>query len=845
MRNSKGFPTNAIYGFINMINKVIEEEKPSYMLVAFDKGKTFRHTKFDNYKAGRREMPEDLKPQFPVAKQVLDAMGIFHFEIDNYEADDIIGTVSKMIEEEDEFDATIISSDKDLLQLISDEVDVKLLKQNDFIRMDKNKFYEIYETEPIHMIDLKALMGDASDNIPGVKGIGEKTAIKLIHEYKTLDNLYQHIDEIKGKNKEKLEEGKNDAYMSYDLATIYRKVELPFSLTDLKYTGIKEEELSDILSELEFNSLIRKFNLTNTSKKLEDSNIKNYEIKDMKFFDKNKEFSYYIELTGTNYHKENIIGIGLCDGQNNYFIDPNELEKYKDIFLSDANKFTYDFKKGFICLKNKLDIEIKNTTFDTMIGAYLLDQTVKDDVSYIALVYGYDIPFYEQVYGTEKKPIDSNIEKIKEVICKKASFIYDTKNTILKEIEANNETDLFLDIELPLARVLADMELEGIRINKQYLDDMSIELKNNLEHLEQEIYILAGEEFNIQSPKQLGEMLFDKLKIQYPKKLRGGKGYSTSKEILDKIVDLHPIINKILEYRAISKIYTTYALGLKAEIREDDKIHTIFNQTLTKTGRLSSVSPNLQNIPIRDEFGKKVRKAFVAEKDSVLLSSDYSQIELRMFAHVSGVDKLRESFILDKDIHTKTASDIFGVSEDMVTKDMRRTAKAVNFGILYGISSYGLAEDLHITVKEAKAFLDNYLETYDGVKSYMEEEKANAYKYGYVKTIMNRKRNLEELKSKDYMVRTQGERIALNTPIQGSSADILKKAMVDIYNEFNKRNLKSKMLIQVHDELIFNVYNDEINVVKEIVKDKMENVYKLSVPLKVDIEMGKTWYEAK
>lgn len=845
MRNSKGFPTNAIYGFINMINKVIEEEKPSYILVAFDKGKTFRHDKYDSYKAGRKVMPDDLKLQFPVAKEVLDAMGIFHFEIDNYEADDIIGTISKIVDEEDEFTATIISSDKDLLQLISDEVDVKLLKQNDFIRMDKQKFYEIYETEPIHMIDLKALMGDASDNIPGVKGIGEKTAIKFISTYGSLDNLYNHIDEITGKNKEKLIEGKTSAYMSYDIATIYREVPLPFSLEDLEYKGLKEKELYGILKELEFNSLIRKFNLDNINNYKEENNKKEYEIKDIKLFNKEKPFSYYIELTGSNYHKENIIGIGLCDGENTYFISKEELIDYKDIFLTDTDKYTYDFKKGFVSLKKNLDIEINNTTFDTMIGAYLLDHTVKDDISFIALTYGYDIAFYEDLYGTEKRPKDYDIEEIKKVICKKASFIFDTKNTILKEIEANDETDLFLDIELPLARVLADMELEGIRINKKCLDEMSISLKEHMESLEKEIYSLANEEFNIQSPKQLGEVLFDKLQIKYPKRIQSGKSYSTSKEILDKIINEHPIINKVLEYRQVTKIYTTYAEGLKLEIQDDGKIHTIFNQTLTRTGRLSSISPNLQNIPVRDELGKAIRKAFVAEDNSVLLSSDYSQIELRMFAHVSGVDKLKEAFILDKDIHTKTASDIFGIEESMVTKDMRRTAKAVNFGILYGISSFGLSEDLHISVKEAKSFLDNYLETYSGVKEYMEEEKAKAYKLGYVKTIMNRRRNLEELKSRDYMVRTQGERMALNTPIQGSAADILKKAMVDIFNEFNKKKLKSKMLIQVHDELIFNVYNSELEQVKEIVKDKMENVYKLSVPLKVDIETGITWYDAK
>ena len=844
MRNSKGFPTNAIYGFINMINKIIEEEKPEYMLVAFDKGKTFRHEKYTDYKAGRAAMPEDLKPQFPKAKEVLDAMGIIHFEIDNYEADDIIGTISKIVDEEDEFTATIVSSDKDLLQLISDEVDVKLLKQNDYIRMDKNKFFEIYGTEPIHMIDLKALMGDSSDNIPGVKGIGEKTAIKLISTYSSIDNLYNHIDEITGKTKEKLLDDKMSAYKSYDLATIYREVPLPFSLNDLEYKGINKKQLSRILSELEFNSLIRKFDLDKVSN-IEEKKVKKYSLKDISLFDKNKEFSYYVELNSYNYHKADLIGISLCDGENVYYIDKDDVNKYLDIFTSNTSKFTYDFKKCYVFFKEKYNIEIKNNTFDTMIGAYLLDCTVKDDISFIAKSYGYDIPLYEDMYGTEKKPNVFSVETLKEVLGQKTSFIFDTKLEILKQIEAYNETDLFLDIELPLAKVLGDMEIEGIRIKKEYLDEMSVELKKKMNELEQDIYSFAGCQFNIMSPKQLGELLFDKLQIKYPKRLTSGKNYSTSKEVLDKIIDSNPIISLILEYRTLSKLYTTYAEGLKLEIREDNKIHTIFNQTLTRTGRLSSVSPNLQNIPVRDEVGKTIRKAFVSEENSVLLSSDYSQIELRMFADASGVKPLQEAFLNDQDIHAKTASDIFHVPIDKVTKNERRTAKAVNFGILYGISSFGLAEDLHIPVKQAKEFLDNYLETYSGVKDYMEIEKAKAYKNGYVTTIMNRRRNLEELKSKNFMIRSQGERMALNTPIQGSAADILKKAMVDIYNEFESKKLKSKMLIQVHDELIFNVYNDELDEVKQIVKDKMENVYKLSVPLKVDINIGSTWYEAK
>ncbi len=846
MRNSKGFPTNALYGFINMINKIMKEENPSYILVAFDKGKTFRHDKYDSYKAGRKEMPDELRLQFPKAKEVLDAMGIRHYEIDNYEADDIIGTVSKVVDNEDEFIATIVSSDKDLLQLISDEVDVKLLKQSGFIRMDRDEFYNTYKVEPIRMIDLKALMGDPSDAIPGVRGIGEKTAINLLSKYESLDNLYKNIDNITGKTKEKLEQDKENAYMSYDLATIYRDVKLDFTLEDLKYTGCNREEYIKILKELEFNSLLRKldFEVEEIKEEVEEKKEKKeLIIKDIEEFDINKEYSIYIEIVGDNYSKGEIIGIGLYDGSYGYFIPKEDIIKNKDIFLSINNKCTYDNKKNIVSLNN-LGLKIKNTTFDLMIAAYLLNYTVKDDISYLAKFLSYDFTSYEDLFGTLKKPKVPEFEILKKEIVERAKFIYEVKDDILKSLEKEDELNLFEDIEMPLSYVLADMEMEGIKVNGDYLDEISNNLAIKLKEKEQEIYTSAGCEFNIMSPKQLGEVLFEKLEIKYPKKVKDNK-YSTSKEILDKIIDLHPIVNMILDYRTISKLYTNYAVGLKNEIRKDGRIHTIFTQTLTRTGRLSSVSPNLQNIPVRDEYSRLIRKAFIPDEDSVILSSDYSQVELRIFAAMANATNLIEAFKKGIDIHTQTASDIYHVSLDQVDKEMRRTAKAVNFGIIYGISSFGLSEDLGIDIKTAKSFIDNYLETYPGIREYMEQEKQEAYKNGYVKTLMNRTRVIEELKSKNYMVRSMGERIALNTPVQGSSADILKKAMIEIHDKFMELGLKSKMLIQVHDELVFNVYKDELDKVKEIVKDIMENTYKLEVPLKVDIELGNDWYEAK
>ena len=838
MRNSRGFPTNGLYGFINMMNKILDEEKPEFVLVAFDKGKTFRHKKYDSYKAGRREMPEELKLQFPVAKEVLDALGIKHFEIDNYEADDIIGTLAKMVDEEDKFIATIVSSDKDLLQLISDDVEVKLLKQSDYIRMNKEVFKKYYGVDPINMIDLKALMGDSSDNIPGVKGIGEKSAIKLLSEYKTLDNLYNNIDKIKGAMQKKLIEGKENAYMSYDLATIYREVPIDFKLEDLKYEGINYKEYVNILKDLEFHSLLKKLDV-----KVESNNKKDIEIKDIDELDTSKHYSIYLEVLGELYSKGKIIGCGIYDGENGYFINSDELLDNREIFENNTEKSTYDVKKNIVLL-NSLGIKVNNVKFDTMIATYLLDYTVKDDISFVAKYFDYDIPSYSDSFGTDKRPKERDIEYIKKLCIDKARFVYDTEEDLKKRLEKDEEAELFENIEMPLALVLADMELVGIRVNKEYLENMKIELEEKINSLALDIYDDAGCEFNIMSPKQLGVILFEKLEIPYPKRLKKNS-YSTSKEILDKIRFINPIVDKILEYRTLNKLYTNYAVGLLSEIREDGRIHTVFNQTLTRTGRLSSISPNLQNIPIRQEYSKLVRKAFIADDNSLLMSSDYSQIELRMFAHMSNAENLIKAFVNGEDIHARTAADIHKIKLDDVTKKMRSEAKAVNFGILYGMSSFGLSEDLGINIAEAKEFLNKYLETYPTIRTYQKEELEEAKKCGYAKTIMNRKRVIEELKSKNFMIRAAGERIALNTPIQGSAADILKKAMVEIFDEFNKRGLKSKMLIQVHDELVFNVLKDEEEEVIKIVRDKMENVVKLKVPLKVEIEKGKDWYEAK
>ncbi|MGN1312407.1 MAG: DNA polymerase I [Bacilli bacterium] len=834
MRNKDGFPTNGLYGFVNMINKIISEEKPEYMMVAFDIGKTFRHEKYERYKDGRKETPEDLKLQFPVAKKILTAMGIKYLECAGYEADDIIGTVSLWCEKDPEYEALIVSSDKDLLQLISDETVLKLLKSKDYIIMDKETFRETYGFDPINMIDLKALMGDSSDNIPGVKGIGEKGAIKLISEYHTIDNLYDNIGNIKGAMQTKLIEGKGDAYYSRDLVTIYREVPLDVTFDDLIYKKENTNELIDIYNNLGFYSLLRK--MDNTEKEIKEEYVKEEfkvisNINDVVI---DEDTAIYLDTTLGNYHDVDILGISLYNKKYSCYIPYDIFKSNTDILNTKYNLFTYDYKK-LIVVFNKYSIKVPNISFDTMISAYLLNYETKDDICYLANNMNYNIPSYD------KKEV-LTVEEASNRGILKAKFIYKTKDKLYEQMKNEDTIYLFENIEMPLAKVLAKMEIEGIRVDKNILNDMGEEIKIKLELITKDIYNYAGEEFNINSPKQLGEILFDKLKLPGAKKNK--TGYVTDVDVLKKLVN-YPIVNKILEYRALAKLYSTYIDGIINTIREDGKIHTIYTQTLTRTGRLSSIEPNLQNIPMRSEYGRLIRKAFLPEQNSVIMSSDYSQIELRVFAHLSGVSDLINAFNDGIDIHTKTAMDIFNVPEEGVTKNMRRQAKAVNFGILYGISSYGLSEDLGISVKNAKDFINKYFETYPGVKDYMNSEIEEAKRNGYVKTIMNRKRIINELKNSNYMVRSMGERMALNTPIQGSASDILKKAMVEIDNIFEKENIKSKMLLQVHDELIFNVYKDELDKVKDIVYNTMTKVFNLKVPLDVDIEVGNNWYEAK
>ncbi len=822
MRNSKGLPTNGLFSFTNMINKIIEEEKPEYMCVAFDIGKNFRKEEFSFYKEGRQSTPEELKVQMPLARKILDAMGIKHLELAPYEADDIIGTLVKMAETDPDYASLIVSSDKDLLQLISDETEIKLLKQNGYIRYNKISFMEEYKIEPKRIVDLKAIMGDASDNIPGVKGIGEKGALKLLQEYESLENVYENIENIKGSTKEKLINGKDSAFMSKKIATIYKDVPINVDFEEFKYNGPKEGDLIEIFEELEFFSFLKKL------KKVENDNLKVKTIYDIDSLVLDDLISLYIEVSDINYHKGSIVGLSVSDKNNTYFIRPEDSQKLISK-IKDKHIITYDLKKDLVKLGNI------NCNYDLMIAAYLLNYNVKDDISVLMAQFGEEVIFYDNL----KKNNFIDIEKVCSI---KSRFIYDTYEKIKEELIKKEQIDLFNNIEMPLIEVLSDMEKNGFKVEKDVLDKMKSEIEGKIDVVARDIYNLTGCVFNIGSPKQLGEVLFDKLELA--KGVKNKNGYKTDVKTLTKLKDKHPAIEKILEYRNLTKLMSTYLEGLEDYILNDGKIHTIFNQTLTRTGRLSSMEPNLQNIPIKEELGRQIRKAFIPTYD-LLLSADYSQIELRVLAHISDSKELQEAFIHNEDIHKKVAADIYGVKLQDVTKKMRSTAKAVIFGIVYGISGFGLGENLNITRNEAENFIQKYYELYPGVKDYMDNIIIKARETGYVKTLFGRVRIIDEIKNNNFMVRQMGERMALNTPIQGTSADIMKMAMIKVANEFKENKLSSKIILQVHDEIIVDVVESEKELVSKIVKDCMENVYALKVPLVAELNYGENWYDAK
>ncbi len=852
LNNDKGIHTNAIYGFTMILLRILEEEKPSHILVAFDAGKTtFRHKTYTEYKGGRQKTPPELSEQMPFIRELLDSYKIKRYELENYEADDIIGTLSKAAEEKDT-EIKIITGDKDLLQLISDKTTVDITRKgiSEVDSYTPNFLNEKLGISPIQIIDMKGLMGDSSDNIPGVPGVGEKTAIKLLKEYGTVENLYEHLEEIKGKLKEKLQENKEQALMSKELATIHREAPITVALDDIEYSGYDEQAVVSLFKELNFQTLLDKMNVTEAEEKNELTEVY-YEHVDVI----NKEHltqsaTLFIEIMDEHYHQADIQGIGIVNENGSYFI-PTEVALSSEDFKKWANdernrKTLLDGKKAIVALKCK-GIELRGIDFDLMIAAYIVNSAdAAEDIAAIAKKKGYfNLQSDEAVYGKGAKRKEPEEKQLREHIIRKAVALSVLREQFEVELSENHQLELYEQLELPLSFVLAEMEYTGIKVDKTRLEEMRDQLTERLTNLEKEIHELAGEAFNINSPKQLGIILFEKLNLPSAKKTK--TGYSTSADILEKLEGAHDIIPAILTYRQLGKLNSTYLEGLLKVINtETGKVHTRFNQVLTQTGRLSSIDPNLQNIPIRLEEGRKIRQAFVpSNEDWVLFAADYSQIELRVLAHIANDEKLIEAFQNDLDIHTQTAMDVFKVSADEVTSNMRRQAKAVNFGIVYGISDYGLSQSLNISRKEAGLFIERYLESYPGVQDYMKEIVHEAKQDGYVCTLLQRRRYIPDITSRNFNIRGFAERTAMNTPIQGSAADIIKKAMIELSNALKNEGLQSKLLLTVHDELIVEAPKEEIEVLKELIPRVMENALQLKVPLKVDYSFGPTWYDAK
>lgn len=854
--NSNGIHTNAIYGLVNMLFKIINDEKPDYIAVAFDrKAPTFRHIEYAEYKAGRKKMPPELSEQFPIMKEVLRAFRIGIYEIDGYEADDIIGTVSKRCE--GSMDVIIFTGDRDALQLVSGSTKVAITKKGitDVDIYDEGAMLERYGVTPQQFIDIKGLMGDASDNIPGVPGIGEKTAIKLVKEFGSIENLIRNTESISSKKvRELMETYAEQAVFSKKLATIVTDVPVEFDLKEIKIKDPDSDRLMEMFRDLEFKSLMDRIPQKSADVEKSSTLMKHYQTADaenikvlVENIKKSGKISVVFDLKGTDFYNTDIKGIGIsCDGKDGMYIPAEHsiISQLKQVFEDrDIKKISHNAKDVYVSLY-KHGIKMNGLVFDTAIASYLLNPSESkysvDELSKRHLKES--IPSEKEIAGLIKSEGDTGIER--DYLCSKAVCVYRLYDILSQKLEENGMSMLYKDVEHPLIEVLSSMETEGFTVDKKMLEVLSEEFGDEISRLTGEIYELSGEEFNINSPKQLGYILFEKLNLPVIKKTK--TGYSTDAEVLEKLSYQHEIVEKILEYRQVMKLKSTYVDGLLNIINEDNKIHSSFNQTVTATGRISSTEPNLQNIPVKLEMGRRIRKVFVPSRsDYVILSADYSQIELRVLAHIAGDANLIDAFYNKLDIHSKTASEVFNVPLESVTPLMRSRAKAVNFGIVYGISDYGLSRDLGISRKEAKTYIDNYLNKYSGVKKYMEEIIEKARKDGFVTTVLGRRRYIPEITSSNFNVRSLGERLAMNTPIQGSAADIIKIAMVRVYNKLKERNLKSKLILQVHDELILEVSKDEMDEVKAIVKDGMENAMKLDVPLVVDINTGSNWFEAK
>lgn len=831
MINSKGQPTGAVYGFTNMLLKIMNDIKPDYIAAAFDrKAPTFRHLEYDAYKAGRKKMPEELFVQLAPLKEVLKAFNVGIFELDSYEADDILGTISKQYESE-ALSVIIYTGDKDALQLVSDYTTVMITKKGitDTDVYDKEALRAKYGFEPDGIIELKGLMGDSSDNIPGVPGVGEKTALKLLTEYKSIDNLYENLDKIATKKlKENLTDNKELAYLSKRLATIYREVPVQVDLEKMRTTDFKSTELVKIFSDLEFKSLLEKI-------KQFEKPQEELALKEVAAFNGDNSFIQNIIDKGVfnfsiMYSNGEFKGLVIED---HIVVNEEYIEKFKPVFEDEAIiKNTYDAKAAYLFLNTK-GIKLNNLVFDAVIAGYLLNPSENS----------YSAAEFLHRYGD----FTLTATQIKEEAKAMAQFVNDLpqiKAKMYDKIVELNMTELFDRVEMPLIEVLAYMEYEGFKVNRDTLNTIGFELSEEIDRLTASIYEMAGEEFNINSPKQMGVILFEKLQLPVIKKTK--TGYSTDAEVLEELSSKHEIVDNILHYRQLVKLKSTYIEGLLAASDKDGKIHSSFNQTIAATGRISSTEPNMQNIPVKLEQGKRIRKAFIPENDDfVILSADYSQIELRLLAHISQDINMLEAFNNNMDIHTKTASEVFKTLPEEVTGLQRSRAKAVNFGIVYGLSDYGLSRDIKTTRKEAKMYIDNYFDTYIGVKHYLDNAIALATENGYVTTLMNRIRFIPEINSTNRNVKMFGERLAMNTPIQGTAADIIKIAMVNVYKRIQREQLKSRLILQVHDELVLEAYKPELEYIQELVRNEMEGALKLSVPLTVDISIGNDWYDAK
>ena len=833
MATSNGIPTNAVYGFVMMLNKAIDIIEPDEILVAWDAGKpTFRHKQFSAYKGTRKPLDEELIVQFPIVREYLDAAGIKRYEQEGYEADDIIGSMAKCCKD---VQTTILTSDRDLLQLIDATTHVLLMKKglSEMDLMDEQNLLDTYGITPSQVIEMKGLMGDTADNIPGVQGVGEKTALRLLNQYSTVENVYAHIDEVKGKLKEKLEKDKDNAFMSLELATIYTKMELPFELCDCEFSGI-QEAVNGFYEKYEMRSLVNRTKQTKNEK---------WPLKEVDHFEMIQDENVMIMPVCSQepYLDQKLYGFMVPLDKTIYYISvENALEDANFKKLLEKKKIiTWDTKE-MMHLLDRYGFKWNEFSDDLHIAGFLLNSTATDSDALIeALHISLPESFHDVSKKTKEEPAYS-VTREKAICHSLTQQLFEKRSEIRSSLKSQNVISLYEDIEMPLAYVLFSMEKEGISIQESFLDEYGALLNQKLDELAQQIYGHAGMIFNINSPKQLANVLFDELNLS-----GGGKKRSTSADVLEKLRGKHPIIEDILEYRKIAKVLSTYIDGLKKHIRSDEKIHTCFNQTMTQTGRLSSSDPNLQNISIRDELGKEIRKAFVAQEGYHLLSADYSQIELRMLAHMANEDHMIRAFNEGLDIHTKTATLIFGCTPEEVDDQKRRIAKTVNFGIVYGQTEFGLSSQLHITRKEAGEFMQMYFDSYPKIHQYMNQLIDFCKENGYVETLFHRRREIPEINDKNFMTREFGKRAAMNAPIQGSAADLIKIAMLKMDKALKDANVQSKMLLQIHDELIFLVPDNELDLMQNLVKDTMENAMELKVPLKASISVGKSWYEAK